>query len=366
MIVNGRFVHAEPGGFRRYASEVARRLDGATVVTPSRRWATGVRGRIWEQTALLRRARGEVLWSPATSGPLLHRRHVVTIHDVAPLADSEQVGSRFAALARITLPRLAAGAAAIVVDSEIMRDEVVERFEVRREAVTVVAPGVGDRFRTAADVARPAARRALGLEALGIDARRPLVGGLVSSIPRKRGADVLSVLDTLVAEGACEGVVAGFDGPAHVFGDRRRPTSARVCDLGALDDDRLATFLRALDVFVWLPEHEGFGLPVVEAAAAATAVVCTPVPAAVEHLAGSAVLVSEPAAASAAVRRLLEDPPMRHRAADRGRAQVTALTWDRTAAGVLAVVECVAGTRRRVRAGDTISDTTDHAMEGSP
>jgi glycosyltransferase involved in cell wall biosynthesis len=334
LMINGRFVHAEPGGFRRYAVEVAARIPGATIVSPRPRFARGAAGKLWEQTILARRARHEVLWSPATSGPVRHRSHVVTLHDVAPLADPSGVTSLFGAVHRVLLPALAKSADRLVVDSAAMGDELVARFGVSASLVTIAPPGVSDVFRQASQISKAEARQRLDLSKRGIDVSRIVVGGLVSSIPRKNGRGVVDTLDRVVSSGAGEAMTAGWDGPTRVFGRSQRPRSTLVTDLGSLSDEDLALFYRAIDVFVWLPSHEGFGLPVIEAAATGTAVVCSPVPAAVEHLGDSAHIVETTSAAIAAVRDLVEDNQLRDQRAARCLADVEGLTWERTAVAV--------------------------------
>lgn len=341
MMINGRFVHAEPGGFRRYAEEVSARMTDAEIVVPPARLSRGAAGKIWEQTVLAAAARHQVLWSPATSGPIRHPRHVVTLHDVAPLADAAAVSGRFAAMQQRMLPALARSAARVVADSEVMAAEMARRFDVSCERISVVAPGVGEVFREVASLDRRVARRDLGLGRLGIDVGRPLVGGLVSSIPRKNGRAIVTTFDTIVAAGVADAVVAGWDGPGRVFGSTERPRSTLIADIGSLSDEQLALFYRALDVFVWLPSHEGFGLPVVEAAASGTAVVCSDVPSALEHLGSDVAIVAGASEAIVAVRDLLDDPERRERMGAAGPCRVADLTWQRTAAGISAAVEVV-------------------------
>jgi len=344
MIVNGRFQHAEPGGFRRYAVEVSSRLDEALIVAPRPRFARGAVGKIWEQTLLARRARRELLWSPATSGPIRHQRHVVTLHDVAPLIDPEGLSRRARWANRALLPTLAKSASMVVVDSEAMLAEVKQRFLVDPARIVVAEPGIDDRFRAAAEVERVEARRLLGLGSYGIDVTAPLIGGLVSSIPRKRANDVLATLETAVAAGAASAVVAGWNGPQRVFGVSDRPTSRFVDDLGCLSDEDFARFYRALDVFVWLPRHEGFGLPVVEAAAAGTPVVCSAIPSAVEHLAPDVAIVESVSEAVAAVGDLLANRDHANEVAERAQRNVAHLTWDATAAAVNGAINKLRGT----------------------
>jgi len=356
MIVNGRFLHSEPGGFRRYAVEVSRRLPEARMVSPAKRVARGLPGKLWEQTVLAARSRNDVLWSPTGSGPIRHPRHLVTVHDVAPFVDVASVSGRFGLAQRRLLPSLIRNAATMLVDSAAVGRELTDRFGVSSERLTVAPPGVDDSFREVALISRAEARSSLGRAKLGAVVQMPmvgsltppvlgesssavvevpLVGGLISSIPRKNSGDVVDALGILVAEDGVSAAVAGWDGPSRVFGPAQRPRSDLVNDLGTLTDHELALFYRSLDVFVWLPSYEGFGLPIVECAAAGTPVVCTAMPAAVEHLGGNVTIVESASAAVGAVRDLLSDSDRRAETGQRAQAAVSELTWDRTAQSVL-------------------------------
>ncbi|NOX28990.1 MAG: glycosyltransferase family 4 protein, partial [Actinobacteria bacterium] len=330
MIVNGRFVHSEPGGFRRYALEVSSRLPDVTVAAPPKRLARGAAGKVWEQTALLSEAKGDVLWSPVGSGPIRHKHHMVTIHDVASFRQDGAVGGRFAAAQRWLVPALVDAAQLVVVDSQAVADDLTERFKISSDRMSVVAPGISEVFREVGQMSRTDARVEFGPERLGTDRERPLIGGLVSSIPRKNSAAVLDALGTLVVSGEADAVVAGWDGPSRVFGRQRRPSSPLVADLGALTERDLALFYRCLDVFVWLPSYEGFGLPIVECAAVGTPVVCTPMPAAVEQVGQDVAMARDVEEAVSAVRRLLADRSAAVDMAERAAVAVADLTWDLT------------------------------------
>ncbi len=341
MIINGRFMHSEPGGFRRYALEVSRRLPDAKVETPPKCLARGAAGKIWEQTALLSKAKDDVLWSPVGSGPIRHKRHMVTIHDVASFRNDGAVGGRFAVAQRWLVPALVDAAEVVIVDSQAVADELTKRFKVSSGRMSVVAPGISDVFREIAYMSRADARVEFGPERLGATGERPLIGGLVSSIPRKNSAAVVEALSTLVVSDEADAVVAGWDGPTRVFGRHQRHSSPLVVDLGVLTERELALFYRCLDVFVWLPHYEGFGLPIVECASVGTPVVCTPMPAAVEQVGQDVAMVRDGEEAVSAVRRLLADQSVTADMAERAAAAVADLTWDSTASGILAAATSI-------------------------
>ena len=99
---------------------------------------------------------------------------------------------------------------------------------------------------------------------------------------------------------------------------------------------------QAADVFISMSNAEGFGLPVVEAAAAGAAVVTTPVPSITEHCPNGAVLIGTPEEAVATALDLLDDPARRSDLAAAAGDELHDLRWDATAASLDAIMTEVA------------------------
>jgi len=305
IAVNGRFRHLEPGGYRRYASEVSERLTNATVVQPSPRNARGVRGRTWEQSILARRTSDQVLLSPAGSGPLRHPRQVVVVHDMLPLEHPEWFSARAARAQRQLLPSLLPRARRVVVPSADVAARVAHWFPRVAHKTTIVAPAVGSPFDRQPEPARLTALA----DRLGLAPDQPLVGGLVASSTRKNSELLVRVLAEVQRRTGAVVAVAGHTDAPRVVAGNTRPHHDRVIDLGALDDQDLAAFYALMTVFVSLSLGEGYGMPIAEAAACGAAIVTSPVPVAAELLDGHAVVVdaTDAPAAVDAIEQALRD-----------------------------------------------------------
>ncbi len=109
---------------------------------------------------------------------------------------------------------------------------------------------------------------------------------------------------------------------------------------------RHALYREAL-AFVFPSLYEGFGLPVLEAFAAGTPVICSD-RGALPETAGNAALLVDPedgGALADALRRIAADPALRSRLAARGRLVVAAFDWTRTARETLRIYRRLPGSR---------------------
>ena len=338
--LNGRFLGRPVTGVERYAQEVAVRLSPRLRLVRSPAWAQGVRGHLWEQGVLPRALRAhELLWSPANTGPVAVENQVVTLHDVSPLDHPEWFRGAFASLYRRLLPQLTRRARRIVTSSSFSRDRIVEACGVPAERIAVVVPGVdAARFRPPSGAAANEARARHGLPeryllAVGSRDQRKNVAVLVTAWRRLRARDPgLGLVLVGDASPTARAEAAGWDD-----GGIRR--------LGRIPDADLPALYGAAAVFVYPSLYEGFGLPVLEAMACGTPVVAsrrTAVPEAVGD-AGELFEPTEPDDLVAVLERLLDDGDERRALRSAGLRRAGALTWERTAAGVLAVL---AGARR--------------------
>jgi glycosyltransferase involved in cell wall biosynthesis len=309
----------------------------------------------WDQVTLaraLRADRVDVFLSPYYKAPLAAPCPVVvTIHDLLFLDDRtyRQRGRRrlFRAAFLPAARAMAARAARIVADSEHSRDDVVRLLRVPAAKVRVVPVGLPSghrRVEDAAALARVRARHAGGADFV------LYVGNFK---PHKNVDRLLAAYAALPAalRARFPLVLAGGDAagrPAVEARARALALDGAVRLAGFVDDADLAALYSAATAVVLPSLHEGFGLPVAEAMACGTAVVCARGTALAE-VAGEAAVLVEPtseAAIAAGLRAVLEDAGRRRDLAARGLARAARFTAAASAAGVRGVLEeAVAGRR---------------------
>jgi L-malate glycosyltransferase len=118
--------------------------------------------------------------------------------------------------------------------------------------------------------------------------------------------------------------------------------------VGEVSDASLAAYYGAADVYLSLSEHEGFGVPLLEAMAAGVPVVARGAGAIPETVGGAALILDsgDPTYVAAALQRVCTDETLRSFLVASGRARLGELTGDDVARRVIAAVSQVAGPPR--------------------
>jgi glycosyltransferase involved in cell wall biosynthesis len=322
----------ETGGVERVAAALAAELPALRpgryrVLRPPGTLAHRA-GHAWEQAVLPAAARGSrLILSPANLAPLLSRRNVVMVHDLAPIVRPDWYRGAYGAWHRALVPRIARGARRVLTVSEFSKGELVERLGIAPEAIRVAPPGVDPAFSPHADPAPARGRH--GIEG-------PYVLTVATRGPRKN----LGALDVAAERLADEGVDLVAAGSTRAYmGREERPARARA--LGYVAEEHLPGLYAGALAFVLPSLYEGFGLPCVEAMACGTPVVAADAAALPEACAGAA-LLADPADAEALAAASLAaalDEGERTRLVAAGRERAAELTWRRTAELVDGAVE---------------------------
>jgi glycosyltransferase involved in cell wall biosynthesis len=302
--------------------------------------------RLWTHLRLsweMARQPPDVLFVPAHVLPLIHpRSSVVTVHDL---------GYRHYPEAHPLLDRLyldlatrynARAARRVIAVSQATQDDLVQHYGLEPGKITVVYSGWDERMQPVEDettIERVKAR-------YGIRGEYVLYVGTLQ--PRKnlgRLLEAYGLLRKQAQRGGAPGlVIAGRKGWLYdpIFQQvERLGLESEVVFPGYVTQEDLPALLSGARLFVFPSLYEGFGLPVLEAMACGTPVVCSNV-SSLPEVAGDAALLVDPLdvkGMAEAMNRLLQDEGLRTELVERGYRQVRRFSWDRCARETLAVLE---------------------------
>ena len=325
LAVNARVVSQAMGGQQRVTAEILSRLGDVEAMAPARPLG-GVKGHLWEQTALAWRARGKLLWSPSASGPLSVRRQVVTVHDVAFLDVPEFFAPNFVRVYAALIPRLARRVDKVVTVSEFSRQRIAHLFGLDPETVDVIPNGVSAHFRRygADAIARTRAALRLPPRYLLLQATSDRRKNLKRTLEAWRAAQASAPPDLVLA-------VTGNLARAHVFGDLGPiDETPRTHLLGFVDEAHIGPLMAGAETFLFPSIYEGFGMPIVEAMACGAPVLTADATATSEVAGGAALLVDPLDTQSIAegISRMIVDAPLRERLRAAGFERAQAFDWD--------------------------------------
>jgi glycosyltransferase involved in cell wall biosynthesis len=266
------------------------------------------------------RAGADIYHCPSARAPISrgNPRTVVTIQDLASFHYPETLTRWTRLYERRTVPRVARAADMIIATSSDAANDIETILRIPSSKIRVVPLAVEQRF----------FRREAGPSPFSF----PYVLFVGSAQPRKN----LKRLAQAVARVSQRHrdlrlVIAGADGWGNE-GD----LGPDVTLAGKVDDEQLLSLYRHAECAALVSLHEGFGLPVLEAMAAGTAVVASNVAALPEVSGGAAVLV-DPLSVDAIAEGIEDAIGRRDSLIAAGKIHSAQFTWARTAELTVAV-----------------------------
>lgn len=322
-------------GMKLYASELSRRLPS---LAPDLEFVTFERGANFgfsEQIALPRAIRGarvDLAHFLSLYAPLMPPRpYVVTIHDLIHLRFPQFFKTKVGPYYRTVVRFMARRAARVLTDDDRTVKDLQHFLGVDPARVRVISLGVEDRF-----LAPAAAYRAA----------RPYFLYVGNHRPHKDLPTMFEAWAGLAERHRIDLYVTGEDDFGSALA-ARQSAERRILWLGRVASEDLPGLYAGATALVHPALCEGFGLPMLEAMAAGTAVVgCED---AAPRVLEGAMLTFPPKDVLALRSRmewLLDDEGLRTSLVNEGRARAEQLTWDRCATATAAVYHEVLEERR--------------------
>ena len=302
--------------------------------------------RLWTHLRLsweIARRPPDLLFVPAHILPIVHpRRSVVTIHDLGYLYYPQAHRLLDRLYLDLSTRYNAHAAAHLIADSSATKRDLIERYGSKPDKISVVYPGYDETtFRPVRD------EEAIEI----IKARYGITDDYILFVgtlqPRKNLTRLIEAFSNLQSQiSNLQLVIAGKKG--WLYEDIFRQVEelgleGKVVFTDYVPEGDLPALLSGARLFVFPSLYEGFGLPVLEAMACGTPVVCSNT-SSLPEVAGNAALLVDPLDVeelAAAMERVLGDEELRAGLIERGFEQTRRFSWEKCARETLSVLESV-------------------------
>jgi glycosyltransferase involved in cell wall biosynthesis len=351
ILINSRFLTRPITGVERYAREMVKALHdvGAAqydfiLAVPQKltfdsradielfQDHSDLPGHFWEQIRLpiiMNKTKADLLWSPCTSGPLLVKKQVVTIHDASVFACPESFRRTYRTYYKVLLRLLSGHVLRVITDSEFSKSELIAHNVCARRQISVVHCGINIQAFRNHD-------RKLQLDC------DQYVLSIGSRDPRKNVSRLLKAWQLVPPElkGGMKLVIAGGSGPGfakEVLGNLPND----ITFLGYVPEDVLPSLYAGAAIFVYPSIYEGFGFPPLEAMACDTPAIVSNA-ASLSEVCGNAALYCDPFDVndiSEKVVHLLSDDSLQAQLRERGPERVKQFTWQKSATQIMRIFE---------------------------
>ena len=339
---------SQAGGPHRYSVYVPRDYAGEELERPGFelcrvefRGGEKVRRALFTQTGFHRRARADgvdLLHGPGYLLPQGWRGPAVaTVYDLLALTHPHLCAAPNALYYRLFLPRTIRRATAVIVPSEAVKREIVERLGVPEGKLHVAPLGVGEEF--SGSLPEEAGRRARGRYGI----RGPYLLCVGNVEPKKNLAATVEAFALAKELGGLPHQLVLAGGKSWRADEVERAIGVLAPDVvvrtGYVAPEDLPALYAGAEALLFWSLVEGFGLPALEAMACGTPVICSDRGALPEVVGEAAAIVpiGEPGRLAEAILGLLQDQARRKALVEEGRRRASRFTWRSHAEAVLRV-----------------------------
>ena len=289
----------------------------------------------WEQIELPFHARGSLLMNLCLVGPIVKRRQLILAHDATVRAFPQNFSTQFRLVYDFIVPRLLNNSEIVSTVSHFSQGEIAKYYGIDTNRIAVCHEGADHITAIPADTSI--------LDRLGLKGRPFLLGVGINS-PNKNIENAVSAFlaadipDTLFV------LTGQRDLRVHDYAPDTTHANMRMA--GYVSDGELRALYENALALVFPSRYEGFGLPPVEAMQCGCPVIVSDQPA-LQEMGGDAVLtcgMDDVGTLSRHMRAVHDDPALRRRLADAGKARMKDFTWEKTARKLLGL--CLPSGRR--------------------
>ena len=203
--------------------------------------------------------------------PVRRAKTLLTVHDLSFIRHPQGAVESLRKWLMQVVPRSLARADHILAGSYSTKDDLIEIYNISPDDVTVVGAGVENRFHPITD--------SIQLETVRKKYNLPerFILGLGTLEPRKNFTGLIEAFSQSPVNKTHHLIIVG--GKGWLYNDifataENSPVADRIHFTGFAADDDLPALYNLADVFAYPSHYEGFGIPIIEAMACGTPVVC--------------------------------------------------------------------------------------------
>lgn len=344
IYINGRFLLQHQTGVNRFAYELTKAIISngvpVTIVCPNgeicndydvtafniKRFGFGA-SHFWEQLILpfFFLMNAGVLVSFTGLGPVLLRRKIITIHDLAFYKNPSWYSKLYVLFYKLMTPLCAKTSKCILTVSEFSKKEIHTNLKVALDKVFVLYNAVSDKFKTS-DHRFVYERYILAVSTMD---------------PRKNFKRLVDAFMQWDGDAQVKLYLVGGKNPIFASGDIVENESIKW--LGRVSDEELVRLYQNAECFVYPSLYEGFGIPPLEAMASGVPVIVSDIPP-LREVCGDAALYVNPidiASISSAFTQINNDVDLKKELIQRGKERCGYFSWANSAAKFIDIIKMI-------------------------
>lgn len=371
IFINARFLTQSMTGVQRYAVEVVKVFDtllenggidknrySFTMLAPqsiryklnlkhiSLRCVGHLKGHAWEQLELPFHAKGDLLFCPGNTAPVLSlltgNPTIVTVHDLSYLYFPDAYSLAFRALYNIVIPLIMRRAAAVITVSESEKKSILTYYKHTKDRLHAIQNGG-----LASNYLKELESDRTSSTGCGFDS--VLYVGSLSR--RKNLQGVLKAVSILNERRDVSVVIVGASGKS--FHNARFPVPDNIAEKadfkGQINDTReIIKLYRSASCFVFPSFYEASPLPPIEAMSCGCPVIASTIPSLLERC-GDAALYCDPDNSvdiAEKIEQVINDRELEETLRQKGLARAGVFTWEECARRTFGIMEKVLEEKR--------------------